>query len=229
MAEEERIPTWSYSALSTFEKCPFRSFLQKIKKIQEPQHPAAKRGTDIHDQAERYVRGEIEFPKSLKKFTDSFENLRELFDKGQVELEGDWGFTQDWEICEWRAEDVWARIKLDAMVRMDDTSARVIDYKTGRKFGNEIAHGQQALLYAIASFIRYPELEFIRTELWYLDHAAVAEQTYTRAQAMLFYPRWVERATIMTTATDFPPKPSKQACRWCSYRTSGDCDYGVDL
>jgi len=223
---EERIPTWSYSALSTFEKCPYRSYLQKIKKLPEPQHPAAKRGTDIHDQAERYVRGEIDFPKTLKKFTESFETLRELFAKGQVELEGDWGFTQDWEICGWRAEDVWARIKLDALVRMDETSARVIDYKTGRKFGNEVAHAQQALLYAISTFIRYPEIDFIKTELWYLDHAAVAEQTYTREQAMLFYPKWVKRATTMTSATEFPPKPSKFTCKWCSYKEEA-CEFGV--
>ena len=38
------------------------------------------------------------------------------------------------------AKDVWARIKLDAIVHEDETSARVIDYKTGRQFGNEIAH-----------------------------------------------------------------------------------------
>ncbi len=62
---EERIPTWSYSALSTFEKCPYRSYLQKIKKIPEPQHPAAKRGTDIHDQAEHYVRGDMKRQREL--------------------------------------------------------------------------------------------------------------------------------------------------------------------
>ena len=59
---EERLPTWSFSALKTFEQCPYRSYLQKIKKIPEPQHPAAKRGTDIHNQAEDYVKGEIKFP-----------------------------------------------------------------------------------------------------------------------------------------------------------------------
>jgi CRISPR/Cas system-associated exonuclease Cas4 (RecB family) len=225
---EERLPTWSFSALKTFEQCPYRSYLQKIKKIPEPQHPAAKRGTDIHNQAEDYVKGEIKFPATLGKFTSSFKDLYELYADAKVELEGDWGFTKDWAITGWRDPDVWARIKLDAIVRNDETSARVIDYKTGRKWGNEITHGQQALLYAIASFIRYPELEFIRTELWYLDHASTAEQTYTRGQAMLFFPRWEERAHAMTNATEFPPKPSIAACKWCSYRTSGDCDYGVE-
>ena len=42
--------------------------------------------------------------------------------------------------------------KLDAYVKEDDTSARVIDYKTGKRFGNEIGHSQQCLLYAIAAF-----------------------------------------------------------------------------
>ena len=33
-------------------------------------------------------------------------------------------------------------------------TAGTVDYKTGKKFGNEIAHAQQALTYAIGSFFR---------------------------------------------------------------------------
>jgi hypothetical protein len=60
------------------------------------------------------------------------------------------------------APDVWGRIKLDAFVHETETSARVIDYKTGKAFGNEIAHSQQALVYAIGSFFRYPDLQIAK-------------------------------------------------------------------
>ena len=102
-------------------------------------------------------------PDSLKKFKDEFEELRQLFEEAKVELEGEWGFTKDWEICGWMEGRTWARIKLDALVNESDTSARVIDYKTGKRFGNEISHSQQALLYAIGTFLRYPNLEFAQT------------------------------------------------------------------
>ena len=165
------IPAWSHSTLKTFEACAYRSYIAKVKRIQEDFGPAAKRGSVIHKLAEDYVRGQIpKFPSDLKKFKSKYEELRKLFTATKVEVEGDWGFTIDWEPCAWMAPDVWARIKLDAIVHETDTSARVIDYKTGKMFGNEISHSQQALTYAIGSFFRYPKLEHVQTELWYLDH-----------------------------------------------------------
>ena len=66
------------------------------------------------------------------------------------------GVLPKWEPTGWISPDTWARVKLDALVSETDTSARVIDYKTGKQFGNEIAHSQQALIYAIGTFFMYP-------------------------------------------------------------------------
>jgi len=140
-----------------------------------------------------------------------------MFAEAQVELEGDWGFTREWGTTGWLAKDVWGRIKLDAFVHESETSARVIDYKTGKAYGNEIAHSQQALVYAIGSFFRYPELQIAKTEIWYLDHGTMLEQVYTRDEAMVFMPKLHDRAIAMTTATKFPPNPSNYNCKWCSY------------
>ena len=225
------IPAWSHSTLKTFESCAYRSYIAKVKRIQEDFGPAAKRGSAIHKLAEDYVRGQLpEFPSDLKKFKSKYEELRKLFTATKVEVEGDWGFTIDWEPCAWMAPDVWARIKLDAIVHETDTSARVIDYKTGKMFGNEISHSQQALTYAIGSFFRYPKLEHVQTELWYLDHGETTLQAYTRDQAMVFMPKLHERAIEMTTATAFPPNPSTYNCRWCSYKQGENphCQHGME-
>ena len=224
------IPAWSYSALKTYETCAYRSYIGKVKKIKEDYGPAAARGTDIHTQAEDYVRGDLaELPDTLKKFESQFKEMREGFINATVELEGEWGFTIDWEPCGWMERGVWARIKLDAYVNETETSARVIDYKTGKQYGNEIAHSQQALTYAIGSFLRYPDLEIAKTEMWYLDHGTTMEKTYTRDQAMVFLPKLQERAITMTTATKFPPNPSKNSCRWCSFGKGEDpyCEWAI--
>ena len=69
------IPAWSYSALKTFEACAYRSYISKVKRIQEDFGPAAARGTAIHEQAEDYVQGKLpELPDTLKKFTSQFEH-----------------------------------------------------------------------------------------------------------------------------------------------------------
>lgn len=224
------IIAWSYSALKVFEECPYRAYIQRVKKVPEPSSPAADRGSAIHQEAEDYVNATLgEFPENLKKFKNEFEELRRLFEEAKVELEGEWGFTKDWEPCGWMEGRTWARIKLDALVNESETSARVIDYKTGKRYGNEITHSQQALLYAIATFLRYPNLEFVQTELWYLDKGETAKQTYTRKEAMAFFPGFNARAIKMTTETEFNPTPSKSACRWCSYKNGDDpqCQWGV--
>jgi len=86
------------------------------------------------------------------------------------------------------------------------------------------------LLYAIGTFFRYPHLEFVQTEFWYLDHGETTTKHYTRDQAMLFAPAYHRRAIKMTTETEFNPTPSKDNCRWCSFRKGDDpeCTWGVD-
>jgi len=225
------VPQWSYSALKVYEECPYRTYIAKVRKVKEPSSPAADRGTQIHQEAEDYVKGELgELPTSLKKFKSSFEELRELFAEAKVELEGEWGFTIDWGVTGWLSPDTWARIKLDALVNEDETSARVIDYKSGKKFGNEISHAQQCLLYAIATFLRYPHFEHVQTELWYIDKGETTTKTWSREAAMVFLPGIYQRAITMTTATRFDPKPSSSACRWCSFKQGEEpeCQWGVD-
>lgn len=224
------VKAWSYSALKVFEECPYRTYISRVKGVKEPSGPAADRGTQIHQLAEDYVNGTIgELPKELKKFKDEFEELRELFIDAKVELEGEWGFDLDWAPVGWMQKETWARIKLDALVQEDETSARVIDYKTGKKWGNEIAHGQQGLLYAIGTFFRYPQIEFVQTEFWYLDKGETTKKSYTREQAMVFAPGFHSRAIKMTTETEFSPTPSKDSCRWCSFRQGDEpeCQWGV--
>jgi len=224
------VPAWSYSALKTFESCAYRTYISKVKRVQEDYGPAAARGTRIHDEAEQYVRHQTaDLPDALKKFQQQFKELRELFAEAKVETEGEWGFTLNWEPTGWLAPDTWARIKLDALVHESETSARVIDYKTGKQMGNEIAHSQQALIYAIGTFFMYPDLEILNTEMWYLDHGTTMEQTYTRDEAMIFMPKLHERAVTMTTATKFPPNPSNYNCRWCSFGKGQEphCEWGI--
>jgi len=224
------VRSWSYSGLKVYETCPYRTYISKVKKVWEESGPAAERGTRIHGLAEDYVQTKIaELPDELKKFTSQFEDLRKLFVEGKVEIEGEWGFTLDWAPTGWMSPDTWARVKLDAIVHESETSARVIDHKTGKKWGNEIAHGQQALTYAIGTFFRYPMLEHVQTELWYLDQAETTKQAYTRDEAMIFAPGLHDRAVKMTTATKFPPNPGKDNCRWCPHKEGEHpvCEWGM--
>jgi len=223
--ETGKVKYWAFTSLMNFEECPYRIYLKSIRKVQGEQSDAANRGNEIHDLAEQYVRnpnGPI--PKELAKFEDDFAVLVEAFKEGKVELEEKWGITQSWEQCTWEQYDIlWGRIKLDAFHRETETFARCIDYKTGKKFGNELKHGLQGMVYMIAAFARYPELETIKVEFWYLDKGERLERVFTRSQAEVLKQRIHNRALAMTTAHHFPPNPSKSTCKYCSYREV--CEY----
>lgn len=220
------INSWSYSRIATFQKCPYRLFLQVVEKTPSEQSPQMLRGTEIHELAERFVRSEIDTnPEQLQRFEEDFKSLKELYSDGRVAVEEDWGFTENWEETGWFDNNCWARIKLDACVDLGER-VRVIDYKTGKKYGNEATHLKQGQLYAGVASIKYPEAEFFDVEFWYLDKGGMLEKTFTREEAEFFLDKYTDMGFEITTATEFDPNPSNYNCKWCPYN-QGVCKYSI--
>lgn len=229
------IPSWSFSKLGDFEKCRFLCYLKHDQKVPEPERPlkpgqtehANDRGSRIHDAAEQYVRGNGPLIPELHHFKDEFEKLHRLFPAGAVSLEGEWGMNEQWEIAPWKS--AWLRLKLDAQIMDGKYRAVVVDYKSGKRWGNEVKHAQQVQLYALVAFLRNPLLEEITAELWYLDINELTSQTFTRSQSLRFRANFDLRGRALTECTDFKPNPNKFTCQWCLYgpEHSGHCAVGV--
>ena len=222
------IKSVSYSKLIDFEQCKYRAKLKHIDRIPEEKSEAADRGTHIHTLAEHYVLGKIkQLPPELIKFDVEFNALRTRYKAKQAMLEGEWGFDKDWTPCDWK--HAWLRIKADAVVLLTNSHGLVIDYKTGKLFGNEIKHGEQVQLYAIATLLRHPEMQDITVELWYLDIDDLITRTFTRNDALRYLQPFEKRLLRMTTATEFPPNPNIFSCKWCPYGPAkgAQCTYGV--
>ena len=131
----------------------------------------------------------------------------------------------------WLWEPSWLRLKLDALVLHDERTATVIDFKTGRKFGNEVKHAEQLQLYQLVTFLRYPKLEVIFAELWYLDQDEVTSVRYLRNQGLRYKANFDRRGTALTTNTAWLPNPNVFTCKWCPYGPweggTGHCQVGV--
>lgn len=228
------IKTWSFSAIKQFEKCPYSIFLKRVAKSPLPEplpdNPML-RGSRIHEMAELFVKGEGPFTHELRKFETEFNELAEEYANGNVELEQSWWFNSDWLPVSEQDPNKWGIAKLDAFVVKDD-HGRVIDYKTGKKFGNEIPHAMQAQLYMIAGFLRNPQLFLITSEFWYLDTGEKTVRVYDRSILPTLINGFTKRATNLTTAIAFPPKANKGNCRFCDFSRNGNgtgiCAYGVD-
>lgn len=231
-----KIRSWSYSRLLDFEACPLMAKLKIIDKIPEPERPlppgktehANDRGTRVHNECELYVRGEGPLPQEARYFEDEFKSLAAKFKKGMVSLEGEWGFDKNWQPVDWKL--AWLRVKLDANIHLSNTHAAVVDYKTGKKFGNEVKHGEQLQMYALAVFLRYPQVEHVTAELWYLDVNDLTRLDVTRPIGLRQLKPFDKRGRKMTEATEFPANPNAHSCRYCPYhpaKGTGDCPHGV--
>lgn len=234
----EHIMSWSHSSLSNFEKCKLMAKFKHLDKIPEPERPlppgrlehANDRGSRIHDHCENFVTGQVDTQiPEMGKYAVEFDQLRHLHSLGLVSCEGEWAVDKDWAPTDWKTG--WHRSKVDAIVFPNPEVAVVIDYKSGKRFGNEVKHAEQTQLYALNAVLRYPKLEVVHTELWYLDVDEMASASFTRAQVLRFKANFDRRGHAMTNATSFPPNPNVWTCQYCRYGTansgSGDCKVGV--
>lgn len=221
------IKSWSASRADVFSQCPRRAKLAYVDRIPEPERPplpdgkehANDRGTRVHNAAEQYVKGERnDIIKELKSFKLEFERMRALYGKGKVILEEGWGFDRDWVPVAYSDFDaIWLRIVIDSLVFRNDVEAIVIDYKTGKREGNEVKHSKQTQMYQLGAFIKYPQLEHITTELWYTDQDELFRQEFTRDKGMRFFTYYNELGKSVTDSTHFPAKPGRN-CFFCPYQ-----------
>lgn len=229
----------SFSRLLDYEQCPQRAKLAYIDRRPKPKtlqgEAAANRGTAIHATAEKFVRSESDTliaELAKPKIAERLTALKSSFKGGEVEVEQEWAFTVDWETTSWFADNCWLRVKCD-VVDKSQPIYDITDWKSGKRFGNEVKHSQQGLLYGISTFMRYPTLEEVKITMAYTDENKVYTRQHKREAMMKMLPSYDSRLKKVTTATAFPAKPSKITCRFCPYgpNNGGDrsCRWGVEV
>lgn len=216
---------WSFSRLSGYEKCPLQAVLDLNKIKTEAPGPALIKGSEIHEHLSRYLqkfesrlRGEV-IHKSIGVLLRS---LRKLKKGTSLRVEQQWAFKKNWMITEWFASDAWCRMVVDVAVAFKD-SVRVVDFKTGKIYAS---HDDQLGLYALGSFMKFPEVNTVTVELWYTDIGATSIKEYDRSSVQTLQKYWEGRAKPMLKDRKFAPRPGGY-CRWCLYSTAkgGPCRF----
>lgn len=217
------VTAWSFSRLQCYEECPAKFKYRFIDKVPEEKSPQMQRGIDIHKDAERFLKGEDLLPApTLQRFGAL---MREL--KGFEALaEQQWALDSDWTPTGWFAKGkkaAYVRIVADAAVIYDDNTALVVDFKTGKPWGDNI---DQMQLFADVTFCRHPRMREVETRLWYLDTGEEKIEVFDRKGLDGRIDYWEDRVEPMFTDEVFAPKPSNK-CRWCSFSKDkgGPCIY----
>lgn len=236
------ITSGSFTRLSDYEECAQRAYLKYVERIPEPDRgppPKGKaewpndRGNRVHDDAERFIKGEGEtLPTDLVHFSEELWRARTLYEQGLVTTEEMWAYDEDWKpIDPDDAKNTRFRIKADLTVVLDPVHKLVADFKTGKRWGNEMKHEQQKITYGIGMFLRDSELKKVSTELWYIDlpDEDVYTAVLTRSQAFVLLRALNARLKRMLTASTFPANANAYTCKWCPYnnRNGGVCKSAV--
>jgi hypothetical protein len=228
-----QFPTfWSYSRWAVADKCLRRYELQHLAKLPQPPAPALERGIRVHQEGENYLDVGGRVPKSYAAFSDEMKAIRKL----GANAEGSYAFTKSWQACsptDWKS--AWLRVKIDAEITdapepKDVTELTQIDFKTGKPWAKDTE--VQSELYAVTGFLRFPKVDAVDVEFWYVDNGEVVPYVYTRNQYPELKKKWAARGRELIAARQFPPTNNSYNCKYCPFRSDvklgngqpGPCD-----
>lgn len=214
----ERIKAWSYSRLSTYEACPYKAKLLYIDGFREPSNKFMERGTTIHAELEEYLKGPGgRVPQSALKMEEECQALWARRPYTELSV----GLNDKYQSVDWMAVDIWARIKIDVLVK-EGNDIEIIDFKTGQI---RDGYGEQLELYALTGLAMFPKAQEVKTANYYVDAGKILPGiVYTRADFEDLKVKWTAKVTPMLTDEEFLPKKN-QYCYNCQFRKSngGSC------
>jgi len=223
------IKSWSFSSKKEFDTCPYKfhhKLILKTPKPPEPEDSPLKRGLAMHKLAENYMNGDSsEVPEELIGMKHVFEDAYTEAHNSTFRAEEPWAFTSRWRSTDWYGKDVWLRMALDLQIGTSGESTRIVDFKTGKKDGNELSHMIQGQLYAVGALVKNPELQEASVEFWYLDHGTTTRKVWKRKQIETLHKRWNAIGKKITSVEILQPTPTKFGCKYCAYNSA--CDYAL--
>lgn len=212
---------WGFSKLDCFRTCKRKFKYQFIDKLPQGESPALKRGSEIHEGIESWLRGwQSALPEAAEKWRDPLQQLKE---QGTLQSEQALGFNKDWtKRKDWFGKDCWLRVKMDAYY-FGAEELVAIDFKTGKY---RVPSTDQIELYACAGIELAPHVKQVRAEFWFIDTEETYTKIYTKDEVLEARKRFEKAVIPMYMEEDWAASPSRE-CRWCPYSKSkgGPCEY----
>ena len=184
-----------------------------------PESPSANRGSDLHDKADRYLKGELHmYPPEFQRVSTHLMSLKAKHALSEQEL----AVKEDWSPCDYEDKDTYFRAIIDVLcINEAEKYVDVEDHKSGQVYDS---HKVQLSDYVAIVAAHYPDYEY-RTRLIYIDQGLVTPPK-------VIEPRQVKPIRIMLAGriqlaeedTIWPVKPGTH-CKWCDYsvRYGGPC------
>lgn len=205
-----KMPAWSFSALSKYETCPRQYYLTKVAKVvREGSSVEIDWGNQVHKALELRVGEHIPLPETMRKW----EPLAAKFDGKRPVVEHRIVLTRNLDLTNWKAPDAWVRGIID--VGVDAGKIGVLaDWKTGK-----IKHNSDQLkLSAVMWMAIKPLVERVRTAFVWLAQGKITKEEICREDTPTIWRDFVSRTRRMEESYErdrWVPRPSGLCKGWC--------------
>lgn len=210
-----KYPALSYTAIKSYETCPFRFYQEKIlKTVPYVQTPEAELGDKIHKELEDYIKrdGQVEL-QLAKPYQPIVEHLRQLPGQKQVETK----MAMDWQCRQvdyFKGRDIWIRGQYDFIAIDQNGIGKMIDYKTGSA---KYPDTDQLELMSVLAFLHEPDLKETDCSLIFLKHNVISKARFTRAKMPQYIEKWKARSIPICQSVETKNWPARKGplCGWC--------------
>lgn len=242
---EQPIFRWSFSQWESYDTCPQQWKFKNVDRLpRQPPGPAAARGLDMHDRAEKYIKGEIDLPTAMygdpekrfgskkpaviaEKYIPILDAYRE-HPNGDRHTEKKMAFDSEWYLAAPQTKFSACVGVLDACkftVTVD--SVKVLDIAEWKSGPPKERHADQRKLYALFGLKGWLA-DVVNVTTYYLeDTDKPARLKVVASNWDTLVNLWQSRRDRMMSDKLCSPRPGDH-CNWCDFaaRRGGPCQFG---
>lgn len=227
---------WSFSQWETYNSCPARWYYKSVMKLPTaPPGPAAARGLEMHDRADKYISQQIDDlePPSQKfgskravLISDKYKAVLDQFrnhENGDRHAEKRMFFDDDWHLTGGPKNELTRCIMVLDAARFAKGVLHIGEWKSGSP---KETHTDQRKLYALGGLRRWL-CDEVHVTTYYFEDTAPPERLTVKATAEdKLRALWKGRVEQMQNDQIRAPKPG-DACRWCDFAKTkgGPCQF----
>lgn len=213
---------WSHSGLKDFETCARKYHEVKVlKKYPREEIDATLYGTQMHEQAEYYIREGRPLDKGFAFLQPTLDVINAM--PGRKLCEHEMALRVDLSVCGFHATDYWVRGIADLLVINDDNfSARCFDYKSG---SDKYPDTDQLVLMALMVFQHFPHIKRVSGGLLFVLKGTSQKKIVTREEAEALWWDYRERVARIDLAHEtgvWNPTKSGLCKKYCPVL---DCEH----
>lgn len=202
----------SHSSVKDFQGCSRRyQQVRVLKRFKSAPTEATTYGKLVHEAFEKFFDGD-DLPADLARHRAALEHIREM--EGERHCERRMGFDRNFQPCDFFDPDVFFRGVPDLLL-VNGGTAWIADWKTGKS--SRYADTSQLELMSAMAMVHYPQVEKVKTMLFFIVPGDIIRAVYTRGQLPDILSKWTGYADQIDAMDPDKPWPAKPSglCKFC--------------